>query len=106
MLAVLLLDYRLAFLLLASVFLGTAIPIGLAWASLLPEDGAPFESSGDSAPNLASIYLPEGYVPRDPFAVFLLACVTLSFLLQFPGLPGEDLLRKFLPAVPAKWMDG
>ena len=102
MFALLLLDHRLAFLFLALLLLGAAIPIAIAWARLLPEDPPPFDSKRGSARETESIsiYMPEGFVPRDPFAVFLLVCVTLSYILQFPGLPGEAVIRWLATVVP------
>jgi len=103
------LDHRLAFLFFAVLFLGAAVPLAIAWARLLPEDPPPFDPKRAPLrqPEEITIYMPEGFVPRDPFATFLLACVTLSYLLQFPGLPGEAAihwLASVLPETTLNWL--
>ena len=89
MFAALVLDYRLAFLFLAALSLGTAVPLGFGWARVLPEEPLPFGNVEDSfrrtknspaAPVLTS-------KKRDPFAIVLLLCVTVSYACQLPGVP-------------------
>jgi hypothetical protein len=89
MFAALVLDYRLAFLFLAALSLGTAVPLAFGWARVLPEEPLPFGNGEDSyhrtrnspaAPVLTS-------KKRDPFAIVLLLCVTVSYACQLPGVP-------------------
>jgi hypothetical protein len=89
MLAALLLDYRLAFLLLAALHLSTAVPLGFGWVRLFPEEAPPFQIHRPPARRW-SIYAhssEDEENPRDPLAMFLLICVTVSYAVQFPGLP-------------------
>jgi len=101
------LDHRLAFLFIALLFLGAAAPIAVAWATLLPQDPPPFDSNRGPLrkPEETSIYAPERFAPRDPFARFLLVCVTISFFLQFPGLPGETAIRWLSTLVPDSYLN-
>ena len=83
------LDYRLAFLFLAALSLGTAVPLAFGWTRVLPEEPLPFGNAEGSfrrtrdspaAPVLRS-------KKRDPFAIVLLLCVTVSYACQLPGVP-------------------
>ena len=89
MLAALLLDHRFAFLLLAALHLGAAIPLAFGWVRLLPAEAPPFQI--DRAPaRRRSIYAhssEDEEPPRDPLAMVLLICVTVSYAVQLPGLP-------------------
>src|SRR5258708_15967691 len=79
-------DHRLALVAFAALLIAAAAPLASAWARLLPEEPPPLEaparSSAEQTPSNRETR-PKG----DPFAIFLLLCVTLSFLLKFPGLP-------------------
>ena len=106
MFAIVLIDHRLALLALAALLLAAAAPLAYAWARLLPEEPPPFEVRAAGLPpeNLAS----NGRSPakKDLLAVLLLACVTLSYLLRFPGLPlatGLQWLFTLLPADYFTW---
>jgi|SRR5436309_16122439 len=102
MFAALALDHRLAFLFLAALSLGAAVPLALGWARVLPEEPPPFEN----APNL---FRRPGNSPpaaaltskrRDPFAIVLLLCVTVSYACQLPGVPrgvGFDSIPTVIP---------
>jgi hypothetical protein len=88
MLAALLLDYRLAFLLLAALYLGTAVPLAFGWVRLFPEEAPPFQIHRPPTRHW-SIYAhssEDEENPRDPLAMVLLICVTVSYAVQFPGL--------------------
>ena len=89
MLATLLLDHRLAFLFLAALHLGTAVPLAFGWVRLLPEEAPPFQIH--RAPTRRwSIYAlssEDEENSRDPLAMVLLICVTASYAVQLPGLP-------------------
>jgi hypothetical protein len=105
MLAIVLIGHRLALLALAALLIAAAAPLAYAWASLLPEEPPPFEvAAGSPAENLASNQ--KSPVKRDLVAVFLLVCVTLSYVLRFPGLPlvaGLQWLSTLLPADCFNW---
>ena len=90
MLAALLLDHRLAFLFLAALHLGTAVPLAFGWVHLLPEEAPPFQIHRPPARRW-SIYAhsneEEEGSRRDPLAMVLLICATASYAVQPPGLP-------------------
>jgi|ERR1700682_617010 len=100
MFATLWIDHRVALVAVAALLLSAAAPLAYAWARLLPEEPPPFEApAGAPAPE----GLPSNWqspAKKDPFAVFLLGCVTLSYVLKFPGLPlatGLQWLSTLLP---------
>ncbi len=102
MFATVLIDHRLALLALAALLIAAAAPLAYAWTKLLPEEPPPFEVP--PAEGLASNR--KSAAKKDPFAVFLLGCVTLSYLLRFPGLPlaaGLQWLSTLLPADYFAW---
>src|SRR6266850_4824679 len=89
MLAALLLDYRLAFLLLAALHFATAVPLAFGWVLLLPAEAPPFQIHRAPARRW-SIYAhssEDEENPRDRLAMVLLICVTASYAVQLPGLP-------------------
>jgi hypothetical protein len=100
-------DHRLALILLAALLISAGAPLAYAWARVLPEDKPPFgvtpegTASEDVAPS-------EKISPKkDPLAVFLLTCVTVSYVLRFPGLPlstGLQWLATLLPADYFPWV--
>jgi hypothetical protein len=106
MVAIVLIDHRLALLALAALLVAAAAPLAWCWARLLPEEPPPFEiaAAGPPPADLASdLKTP---AKKDPFAVFLLVCVTLSYVLRFPGLPlaaGLQWLSTLLPADYFNW---
>ena len=106
MFAIVLIDHRLALLALAALLAFAAAPLAYAWARLLPEEPPPFEvpAAAPAPEELASNQ--KAGMKRDPFAVFLLACVTLSYVLRFPGLPvatGLQWLSTLLPMDYLNW---
>ena len=82
-------DHRLALVLLSAVLVAAGAPLAMAWTRLIPADREPFRSSAAPGQEPAS--------SRDPFAVVLLCCVTLSYAARFPGVPLESL---------RPWLDG
>jgi hypothetical protein len=102
MFAVFFLDHRLALFFLALLVVSAAVPLAFAWVRILPQDAPPFAPGQSSRPRdpEAAISLHEDFVPRDSFAVFLLACVTLSYFLKFPGLPLGAALRWLATLIP------
>ena len=104
MFAVFFFDRRLALFFLALLIVSAAVPLAFAWVRILPQDAPPFAPGQSSRPRdpQAAIYLPEDLAPRDPFAVFLLACVTLSYILKFPGLPLDAALRWLATLIPER----
>jgi hypothetical protein len=102
MLAALLLDHRLAFLFLAVLHLGTAVPLAFGWVRLLPEEAPPFQIHRPPARRW-SIYAhssEDEEAPRDPLAMVLLICVTVSYAVQFPGLPRSLAFVSIPTAIP------
>ncbi len=68
------LDARLALALLMALLLAAAAPIVLGWMALLPDEREPFAPSGEIRSNER----------RDPFAIFLLANISVCLLLRIP----------------------
>jgi len=101
MLAIVLIDHRLALLALAALLIAAAAPLAYAWARLLPEEPPPFEVPPVNPPAGDLDSNPKSPTKKDPVAILLLACVTLSYFLKFPGLPlaaGLQWLSTLLPA--------
>src|SRR5713101_82870 len=97
-------DHRLALVAFAALLIAAAAPLASAWARLLPEEPPPFEvpapSSAEQTPSNRETR-PKG----DPFAIFLLLCVTLSFLLKFPGLPVAAALQRLSGMLPPDYFN-
>jgi hypothetical protein len=108
MLAALVLDHRLAFLFLAALHLGTAVPLAFGWVRLLPEEAPPFQIYR-APPRRRSTYAhsSEGEENlRDPSAMVLLICVTASYGVQLPGLPRSfafGAIPTVVPQVASEW---
>ena len=100
MLAALVLDHRLAFLCLAVLNLGAAAPLALGWARVLPEEPPPFGNAEDSLRRTSPPAAALTSKRRDPFAILLLLCVTVSYASQLPGIP-HGLGCGSIPAVVA-----
>ena len=71
------LNPRLAVLLMMALLIGAAIPLALAWVSILPPEREPF-----SPPDLPRQSPPQ----RDRFAIFLLSNMSLSALAAIPRI--------------------
>jgi hypothetical protein len=102
MLATLLLDHRLAFLMLAALYVGTAVPLAFGWVRLLPEEAPPFQIHRPPARRW-SIYAhtsEDEENPRDPFAMVLLICSTVSYAVQLPGVPRSFALGSIPTVIP------
>jgi len=100
MLAALVLNHRLAFLCLAVLNLGAAAPLALGWARVLPEEPPPFGNAEDSLRRTSPPPAALTSKRRDPFAILLLLCVTVSYASQLPGIP-HGLGGGSIPAVVA-----
>lgn len=88
MLALLELDPRLAFLFLAALILGAAVPLAFGWARVFPEESPPFDIAEDSR-RRAIHKPPADELPgerRDPLAIVFLICLTVSYACQIPGV--------------------
>src|SRR5438128_7332044 len=77
------------------LLLGAAIPLALAWMKVLPAEREPF-SRADQAPPSS---------PRDRFAVFLLANVSLSMLAAIPRIADSLHLDRLAQFLPASWSE-
>src|ERR1041385_9447413 len=77
-------DARIALVLFLLLLLSAATPVVMAWLALLPPERDPFANPREPRPKK----------PRDAFAIFLLANVSLSVLLRVPALDGD---RKSTP---------
>jgi hypothetical protein len=101
MFALVLIDHRVALAALVALLIAAAAPLAYAWAKLLPEEPPPFGAPAASSPDEDLVSNPKSRAKKDPLAVFLLVCVTLSYMLRFPGLPlaaGLQWLSTLLPA--------
>jgi hypothetical protein len=104
-----LVDHRVAFLALVALIVAPGIPLAFAWARVLPEDPPPFKIEPGSFPSveLEPPPAPTKNRRRDLASVALLACVTLAYLLRFPGIPGGALvhfLDSFFAPGTATWI--
>jgi hypothetical protein len=100
MLALLLIDHRVAFLALATLLIAAAIPLAIAWARLLPEEPLPFPIEPGSFPIIDQERRPEApATPRGDLilSVAILICLTLAYAVRFPGFPKAELMH---------WLDG
>jgi hypothetical protein len=96
------LDHRLAFLFLAALNLGTAVPLAFGWVRLLPEETPPFQIAS-ARRRRRSEYAhsrEEEETRRDPLAIVLLLCITVSYAVQLPGIPGNSGLGSIPTVVP------
>ena len=87
------LDARLALLSFILLLTAAAAPIVLGWMALLPAEGDPFAGPGES----------RSKKPRDPFAIFLLANISVGLLLRFPGVHTEWLSAQVTKLLPPDW---
>jgi hypothetical protein len=88
-------DHRLAIVLLVGLVAGAGAPLAVAWVRLLPEDTAPFDGP-EQATRTAGESSEAGERRKkqgDRIAITLLAFVTISYALQFPGVPRDAMLH-------------
>jgi hypothetical protein len=110
MCAVLALDCRLAFLFLAVLNLGVAVPLAFGWARVLPEEPPPFGNKEDSIRRTRN-EPPAGELMsrrRDPLAIVLLVCVTASYACQVPGVSsdmGFGSIPTLIPQITIGWIE-
>jgi hypothetical protein len=104
------LDHRLAFLFLAALSLGAAVPLAFGWARVLPEEPPPFGNAPDSFRRIGNSPAAGMLTSkrRDPFAIVLLLCVTVSYACQLPGVPrgmGFASIPTVIPHDPGGWIE-
>lgn len=94
-LVIFLVDHRVAFFALVTLFVVAAIPLAYAWARVVPEERPPFEIEPPLYPGVELEPLPEQSTQprRKTLAIALLVCVSISYLLQFPGFPRDAVLH-------------
>lgn len=85
-------DHRLAIIILAGLVVGAGAPLAMAWVRVLPEDAAPF-ANPEEAKRSTQEAGDKREKESDRFAVGLLVFVTISYVLQFPGVPREALFQ-------------
>ena len=88
-------DHRLAIVLLVGLVVGAGAPLATAWVRLLPEDSAPFDAP-ERATRSAEESVEAGERRKkqsDRIARALLVFVTISYALQFPGVPRDAVLH-------------
>jgi hypothetical protein len=98
-----LIDHRVALLALAALLVAAAAPLAWGWARLLPEEPPPFEIAASASPADDSDSNRKLLSKRDPLAVFLLVCVTLGYILKFPGLPLAASLQRLATLLPSDY---
>ena len=107
-LTIFLIDHRLALLALAALIVGAAIPLAFAWVRILPEEPPPFDSAPSSAGSTPEPPSDEFPRPkRNSVVIALLVLVTLSYAVQFPGVPRQTALQWLesrIPEVPPMWV--
>lgn len=74
--------------------------MALGWARVLPEEPPPFGNAEDSLRRTSPPAAALTSKRRDPFAILLLLCVTVSYASQLPGIP-HGLGGGSIPAVVA-----
>lgn len=89
------LDARLALVLSILLLIAAAAPIVLGWMALLPAERDPFAPAGES----------RSKKPRDPFAIFLLANISVGLLLRIPGVHAEWLSSQVTKLLPPDWTE-
>jgi hypothetical protein len=89
------LDARLTLVLLILLLAAAAAPIVLGWMALLPAERDPFAPAGE----------PRSKKPRDAFAIFLLANISVGLLLRIPGGHAEWLSSQVTRLLPPDWME-
>lgn len=75
--------------------MGAGAPLALCWSRLFPEDAAPFDGP-EKATRDAEESLEAGASRKkqgDRIAIVLLVFVTVSYALQFPGVPRDAALH-------------
>jgi hypothetical protein len=92
---ILMINHRLAFFALAALFIAAGVPLAYAWARLLPDDPPPFPIEPGSFPTIDEELPQEALsrTKRDLVAIPLLVCVTLAYLIRFPGFPNAVVFR-------------
>jgi hypothetical protein len=85
---------RSAFVALITLVVSAGIPLAFAWARILPEDAPPFKIEPGS---FSSVDLEQPARPKNPkrefLSIALLLCVTITYLVRFPGMPVAALLH-------------
>jgi hypothetical protein len=94
---------RVAFLCLSALLLGAAVPLAWAWTLVLPEEPEPF-AAGRRRENVLQAYRAK-HMRRDPIAIVLLVFVTLSYALQFPGVPKDIATAWIAKIIPEEAID-
>jgi hypothetical protein len=103
MFAIVLMDHRLALAALVALLIAAAAPLAYAWTKLLPEERPPFSATAASPPREDLVSSPKSQPKKDPVVIFLLICVTLSYVLQFPGLPPSSVMQWLSTLLPADY---
>src|ERR1700751_5835770 len=89
------LDARLTLVLLILLLTSAAAPIVLGWMALLPAERDPFAPAAEA----------RSKKPRDAFAIFLLANISVGLLLRIPGVHPEWLWSQVTRLLPPDWVE-
>ena len=76
------------------LLVAAGVPLAFGWARLLPEEPPPFPIEPGSFPFVDEEVPLSGKASWKPIlAVILLGCLTLAYVIRFPGLPSARLVR-------------
>jgi hypothetical protein len=89
------------------LLVAAAAPLAFAWARVLPEEPPPFEIERPASNHAedTSVAPPGIAKRRDAFAILLLVCITLSYLLKFPGVPVAGVLQRLSASIPQDYFE-
>jgi hypothetical protein len=89
-------DHRAALVALMGLLVAAGVPLAFGWARLLPEEPPPFPIEPGSFPSVDEEVTQEpsskpGWGPT--LSIILLGCLTLAYVIRFPGFPSARLAR-------------
>jgi hypothetical protein len=89
-------DPRVALVALVGLLVAAGVPLAFGWARLLPEEPPPFPIEPGSLPFADEKAPLSGNAWWEPIlAVILLGCLTVAYVVRFPGFPSARLVRWF-----------
>ena len=98
---------RAAFVALIALVVAAGIPLAFAWARILPEDPPPFKIEPGSFPSAdMEPAAPSAKRSRDVISLVLLLCITITYLVRFPGMPVTSLLHWLVATFSATTTNG
>jgi hypothetical protein len=89
-------DHRVALVALMALLVAAGVPLASGWARVLPEEPPPFPIEPGSFPSVDEelAQKPSGKPRWEPIlSIILLGCLTLAYVIRFPGFPSARLVR-------------